>query len=82
MDAGTDITEQFVGTFTGDVFVDDSGENLVFVLSDAKSAQSFLYRMSPSWERHTPISNYMGMGNTYQKYTWTEPIKNEERCSE
>lgn len=47
------------------------GDQTLFLMTDAKSATSALYRASPSWER-TPLTM---MGNTRQTYIWLENNK-------
>jgi hypothetical protein len=44
------------------------GDKVMFVMADSKSAKSFFYRLSPSWERST----LKVRGNTYQTYIWIE----------
>ncbi|MBS1634128.1 MAG: hypothetical protein JST10_16315, partial [Bacteroidetes bacterium] len=77
---------QFVGTFSGDVYVSNDGKSLVFVISDSKSITSLFYRIASDHDRVTIPWNYEPsifddclncMGNTYQKYIWTEPIDQE-----
>jgi LysM repeat protein len=68
---------QFIGTFSGDVFVSNDGKSLVFVISDSKSATSLFLRMVSNHDRtyewnSDNTQNYFA--NTYQKYVWTEPI--------
>jgi RHS repeat-associated protein len=68
---------QFIGTFSGDVFVSNDGKSLVFVISDSKSATSLFLRMVDDHDRvyywnSDNSQNYFA--NTYQKYVWTEPI--------
>jgi hypothetical protein len=77
---------QFIGTFSGDVFVSEDGKSLVFVISDSKSTTSLFYRAAQEHDRVPEPWNYDPSifddclnckGNTYQKYTWTEPINYE-----
>jgi len=70
LSSGTNLPAQFVGSLTGDVFVDEKGENLVFVITDSKSRKSLLLRLGDEPEREDASWG----GNTYQKYFWTEPI--------
>ncbi|UAY53249.1 hypothetical protein [Ferruginibacter albus] len=65
---------QFVGAFSGDVFVSSDGKSLIFVISDSKSTTSFLYRAAAGHDRvnNSDATNFYS--NTYQKYIWTEPI--------
>lgn len=71
--AGTDIVEQFVGSFSLNIHVDEKGENLLFILSNQTSNTSAFY--------HLPVNNYdrdpnqlTPRGNLNQVYIWQEPI--------
>jgi len=71
------MAPQFIGTFSGDVFVSRDGKSLVFVVSDSKSATSLFLRLASDHDRvyywnSDNTQNYYA--NTYQKYVWTEPI--------
>jgi len=62
-------TQQFVGSYRVDVFTVDQGKNLMFVLNNNSSFQSFGYGVTPAWER----SSFGPGGNMRQTYWWTEP---------
>jgi len=66
------VAPQFIGTFSGDVFVSEDGKRLVFVISDSKSATSFFYRLADDHDRKWNDPDKYA--NTYQKYVWEEPI--------
>ena len=70
LETGANLPGQFVGSLTGDVFADAKGENLIFVISDAKSRKSLLLRLGDEPEREDASWG----GNTYQKYFWIEPV--------
>jgi len=75
LSAGFDLAEQFVGSFSLNIFPTDNCATDCFILSDTKSRTSLFY--------HLPIDNVdrtdsramkQGMGTTYQYYLWKEPI--------
>lgn len=68
--AGLDGWAQFLGRTNISYY--KIGNKVLFFLTDSKSATSFSYRLSPSWERQ----EYRQYGNTYQTYIWTESILN------
>ena len=71
------VAPQFIGTFSGDVFVSNDGKSLVFVISDSKSATSLFLRLANDHDRvyYWNSDNHQNyFANTYQKYVWTEPI--------
>jgi RHS repeat-associated protein len=70
--AGTDLVEQFVGSFTVNIHVDDKGQNLLFVVSNTTSNTSGLYRIADSHDR-VP-GQLTARGNLNQVYIWQEPI--------
>jgi len=48
LETGANLPGQFAGSFSGDVFVGEKGENLIFIISDAKSRKSLLLRLGMS----------------------------------
>lgn len=68
--AGTDLVEQFAGSMDVEIQVDESGENMLFIVSNNTSKTSAFYHMADSHERSTDAA----MGNLYQVYLWKEPI--------
>ena len=73
VNAGTNITYQFVGTFSGDVRVSEDGKNLIFVISDSKSQKSLFYRLGSEPDR-TQGGGIQYLRNNFQKYVWMESI--------
>jgi len=70
--AGFDLTEQYVGTMDVDIYVDEKGENLLFILSNNTSTTSATYHISSSYTR----TEEPRMGNMFQVYIFKEPITN------
>lgn len=66
--AGTDPTEQFVGSYRVDIAPNPDG-SVTFTLSNTTSMKSFLYGLGPAYPRGG--SGGVG-GNQTQTYTWTE----------
>jgi len=67
--AGFDGWEQFIGRANLSYY--KLGDKVLYLMNDSKSMTSFMYRMSPSWER----SDFRLNGNTYQTYIWTETMQ-------
>lgn len=70
--AGTDLVEQFIGSFKVDIHVDQKGENLLFFVSNTTSSTSAFYHLANSHER-VP-GKWTPMGNMNQVFIWQEPI--------
>lgn len=68
--AGGDLVEQFVGSMDINIYVDEKGENLLFVVSNNTSLISASYHLADSYLR----SENPAMGNMYQVYIFKEPI--------
>jgi RHS repeat-associated protein len=70
--AGFDIVEQFVGGMTIDMRVDESGENLMFIVRNTTGKKSGFYHGAEDVQRvpgkTTP------MGNMNQIYIWKESL--------
>lgn len=64
-------TQQFVGSYRVDIFTVNQGADLMFVLNNNSSFQSFGYGVTPAWDR----SKFKPGGNMHQVYWWTEPRK-------
>lgn len=71
LNAGFDLVEQFVGSMRIDIQVDESGENMLFIVSNNTSKTSATYHIADSHERSFGNES---MGNMYQIYIWKEPI--------
>lgn len=70
--AGLDIVEQFVGSMGINIYVDESGGNLLFVINNTTSMTSAAYHIANSFDR---VSGQMSPGgNLNQVYIWKEPI--------
>jgi len=67
--AGLNPIQQFVGSYSVDIFVVNN--MLVFAVFNRTSFTSLFYDQGPNWER----AQGSIMGNTYQEYIWTEPIR-------
>ena len=67
--AGSDPTEQFVGSYRVDIFP-DAGRNARFEVTNTTSMESFLYGLGPAYSREDLSYG----GNMEQTYTWIEPI--------
>jgi RHS repeat-associated protein len=65
--AGTNSTQQFVGSYTVDITPNPDG-SYTFTLSNTTSVTSALYGVGPSWDR----SSFGPFGNMSQTYSWTE----------
>lgn len=70
-ESGFNFIAQFIGNFTGDVFVSEDGKSLIFVITDNKDNRSEFYHMASSYDRVD--GQITPGGNTWQKYIWTEP---------
>lgn len=68
-EAGTNMTQQFVGSYNVDVYPRVDGQIMVQV-TNTTSLTSFLYGIYPEWA-NTP-SGWIG-GDFTQTYTWTQP---------
>lgn len=66
--AGSDGWEQFIGRANLSYY--KLGDKVLYMMNDSKSMKSFMYRMSPSWDR----SDFRLNGNTHQTYIWTETM--------
>jgi len=66
--AGFDGWEQFIGRASLSYY--KLGDKVLYMMNDSKSMTSFMYRMSPSWDR----SDFRLNGNTHQTYIWTETM--------
>jgi RHS repeat-associated protein len=62
---------QFIGTFSGDVFLSYDKKTLIFVMTDSKSRTSLYLRILGDIPRKEGVR--IKESNTYQKYIWTEP---------
>jgi hypothetical protein len=67
--AGSDPTEQFVGSYRVDIFPEE-GLTARFEVTNTTSVESFLYGVGPAYEREDLSYG----GNMRQTYTWIEPI--------
>jgi RHS repeat-associated protein len=65
---------QFIGSFSGDVFLSWDNKSLLFVITDSKSVYSLLYHVTGRLNRERDPNKRTPYGNTYQKYIWVEPI--------
>lgn len=75
--AGTDIVEQFVGTFEVEIFPNLQGTQMKIVCTNKTSVHSFLYHL-PFVENYERSGGLLPtpMGNILQTISWTEPIDN------
>lgn len=73
LSAGTDPTEQFVGSYRVDIFP-EAGNNARFEVTNTTSMESFLYGLGPAYEREDLSYG----GNMRQTYTWIEPISDRD----
>jgi len=71
LNAGSDPTEQFVGSYRVDIFP-EAGNSARFEVTNTTSMESFLYGLGPAYEREDLSYG----GNMRQTYTWIEPIGN------
>jgi len=69
--AGVDPIEQFIGSYTVNIYASPNGKELTFVLWNNSSTKSLLYGIGPAWGRES----FEPGGNMYQNYIWTEPIR-------
>jgi len=67
--AGLNLTRQFIGSYTVNVFP-TGDRTLTIVVSNVTSMKSAGYRILPSWER----SWWGPFGNLTQFYWWTQEI--------
>ncbi len=65
--AGTNSTQQFVGSFSVDIRPEPSGM-VRYTVTNTTSFQSLMYGIAPNWDRST----FSPGGNVDQVYTWTE----------
>ena len=75
--AGTDLTEQFVGSYRLDIYVAENGKDLIFKVTNSTNMESAGYRVLDSYPRNDNINSYYNRGaggDTFQIYMWTEPI--------
>src|SRR5690554_467788 len=49
--AGTDMTEQFVGSFDVNIYPSEDGKSATFVITNTTSTESLLYGAGPEYER-------------------------------
>jgi len=68
--AGTDITEQFVGSFDVNIYPSDEGKTATFIISNTTSVESLLYGAGPEYEREGTTPG----GNIRQTFVFTEEI--------
>jgi len=73
--AGANLTQQFVGSYDVNIYTSDDAKSLLFVVDDSKSITSAYYHLPflTNVERD-PSAEYSMMGNTYQRYIWSEPV--------
>jgi RHS repeat-associated protein len=67
MRAGMNSTQQYVGTYSVDMYPNPDG-TVNIVLNNTTSMGSFLYGIPVDWER----SSFPFFGNQHQTYYWTE----------
>jgi hypothetical protein len=65
----TSPTQQFVGSYTVNIYPTSDGSELFFLLNNNSSFKSFGYGVAPAWERGT----FAPGGNMRQTYWWVEP---------
>ena len=76
------LPEQFVGSYTLNVFTSSDGKSYLNILSDSKSRESLFYRAvknnpdrDPS-NRNPSLPSGQETTNTYQFYLWKVPVGN------
>jgi len=70
--AGTDLTEQFVGSMNIEIFPSEDGKTATFVITNSTSYESGTYGLGTSYERGESDSD--AGATTRQTYTFTESI--------
>lgn len=74
MVAGGDIVEQFVGSFGVDIQTDETGENLLFIVSNTTGKESAYYHLPFVSDVKRSSTSITPEGNLHQVYIWKEPI--------
>jgi len=74
--AGTDLVEQFVGSFRLDIHMDEAGENVLFFISNTTGNKSAFYHLPFAHDTQRNPNQLTPGGNLNQIYIWQEPLDN------
>ena len=73
--AGSDITEQFIGSYDVNIYPDEDNKSATIVITNTTSMKSFLYRLAPEYSRE----EFKLGGNIKQTFIFTRDIPNEKK---
>lgn len=74
-EAGSDITEQFVGSYDVNIYPNEDNKFATIVITNTTSMKSFLYRLAPEYSRE----EFKLGGNIKQTFIFTRDIPNEKK---
>lgn len=78
VDAGTNPTRQFVGSYNVAVYP-NGDDTSTFLITNVTSFTSLSYHLGESWQRTDCWLFYCGLfGNVSQAFTWTEKTPKEQ----